>query len=371
MRIKSTMIAEQQDAAVRAERAEFESKLLAQVQQLQKDLKHARDALASGKGLEDDLKRRMEEELEREKEKRVENIGKMGLKRLMNQKLSIGWSAWHSLWSEARRQRNLLKKAGARLTKPKLMAAYSNWKSGWSFEMTRDKTMTIEERLAAETTRADAAEEQARLTARELKAAREAMAASFGQEAEIRRKMEEELEREKEKRVAHLGEMGVRRLMNQGLTRGWSAWHGLWSESKRQRSLLKKAGARLVKPKLIHSFQLWMLDWKANEAKLKMTTAEQRAAQIVADKAKKEQDLAMQVAELQKELEAAHRRLGESHQGAEERLRRLEADLEAEKDKRVANLGQVGLKHLMNQSSPWAGWRGTASGRRSVGRRIF
>ena len=358
MRIKSTMTAEQQATAVRAERAEFEAKLLAQVQQLQKDLKHARDALASGKGLEDELKRRMEEELEREKEKRVENIGKMGLKRLMNQKLSMGWSALHSLWSEARRQRNLLKKAGARLIKPKLMAAYSNWKSGWSFEMARDKTMTIGERLAAEITRADAAEEQARLTARELKAAREAMAAGVGQEAEIRRKMEEELEREKEKRVAHLGEMGVRRLMNQGLTRGWSAWHGLWSESKRQRSLLKKAGVRLVKPKLIHSFQLWMLDWKANEAKLMMTTAEQRAAQIVADKAKKEQDLAMQVAELQKELEAAHRRLGESHQGAEERLRRIEADLEAEKDKRVANLGQVGLKRLMNQklAMGWLAW---------------
>ena len=358
MRIKSTMTAEQQATAVRAERAEFEAKLLAQVQQLQKDLKHARDALASGKGLEDELKRRMEEELEREKEKRVENIGKMGLKRLMNQKLSMGWSALHSLWSEARRQRNLLKKAGARLIKPKLMAAYSNWKNGWSFEMARDKTMTIGERLAAEITRADAAEEQARLTARELKAAREAMAAGVGQEAEIRRKMEEELEREKEKRVAHLGEMGVRRLMNQGLTRGWSAWHGLWSESKRQRSLLKKAGVRLVKPKLIHSFQLWMLDWKANEAKLMMTTAEQRAAQIVADKAKKEQDLAMQVAELQKELEAAHRRLGESHQGAEERLRRIEADLEAEKDKRVANLGQVGLKRLMNQklAMGWLAW---------------
>ena len=33
-----------------------------------------------------------------------------------------------------------------------------------------------------------------------------------------------ELEREKEKRVAHLQQLGVRRLMQQGLARGWAAW---------------------------------------------------------------------------------------------------------------------------------------------------
>ena len=38
------------------------------------------------------------------------------------------------------------------------------------------------------------------------------------------RQKAQELAREKEKRVAHLQQMGMKRLMNQGLARGWTAW---------------------------------------------------------------------------------------------------------------------------------------------------
>ena len=360
VRIKLTMTADQQAAAEAAERAELQAKLQAQIQELQKELKHAREAMVSGRGQEEELKRRMEEQIEKEKEKRVENLGQMGLKRLLNQKLAMGWGAWHGQWAEKVRQRNLLKKAGARLTKPRLIQSYQHWKTSWSVEMTINKTLTIEERLAAEIQRADAAEEQARLVQRDLKQARESMAAGVGQEAELKRRMEEELEREKEKRVAHLGEMGVKRLMNQGLARGWMAWSGMYTEYKRQRNLLKQAGARLTKPKLIHSYQLWRNDWKADMAAKSMMTAEGKAAQIAAEKMAAEEDLRKQLAAMQKELDDAKKRLGESNETAEEKQRRMEEELEAERDKRVANLGQMGLKRLLNQklAMGWGAWHG-------------
>ena len=83
------------------------------------------------------MRRRMEEELEREKEKRVQHLGQQGLKRMMNQKLSMGWTAWHGMWSEQVRQRNLLKQAGARLTKPKLIASYAHWRHASALQSER------------------------------------------------------------------------------------------------------------------------------------------------------------------------------------------------------------------------------------------
>ena len=107
----------------------------AAVVKLEKELANAREAMLEGRGQEAELARLAQEELEREKEKRVEQLGQQGLKRMLNQKLALGWSGWHGMWSEKVRQRNLLKKAGARLTKPKLIQAYSHWRHDFEAEI--------------------------------------------------------------------------------------------------------------------------------------------------------------------------------------------------------------------------------------------
>ncbi|KOO28483.1 hypothetical protein Ctob_008807, partial [Chrysochromulina tobinii] len=53
--------------------------------------------------------------------------------------------------------------------------------------------------------------------------------------------MAKELEAEKEKRVAHLQQLGVKRLRNQSIARAWSAWHGTWFEVTRKRRLMRQA----------------------------------------------------------------------------------------------------------------------------------
>lgn len=74
---------------------------------------------------------RQTEQLERERERRVEQIGRICLKRMMNQTIAMGWSAWHGMWSAKVRQRTLLKKTVSRLSKPKLSASYSFWKQSF------------------------------------------------------------------------------------------------------------------------------------------------------------------------------------------------------------------------------------------------
>ena len=96
------------------------------------------------------------------------------------------------------------------------------------------------------------------------------------QEADMQRMLEEQLAAEREKRVAHLQQMGIRRLMNAGLSRGWTAWHDLYQEQMHQKRMLQAAGARLRKPKLVAAFKHWEHDWEATQRAI--TEARQAAA---------------------------------------------------------------------------------------------
>ena len=73
---------------------------------------------------------------------------------MMNHKLSLGWSAWHEMYTEYKRKRRLLMSAGARLTRPKLVHAFAHWQEDWdATELAKEERaarMTENERLAAE-----------------------------------------------------------------------------------------------------------------------------------------------------------------------------------------------------------------------------
>ena len=357
MAASSTMTTAQKLAAETDEK----QKLLVEVDELKKSLAEARDLMASGKGQEAELRRRMEEELEREKEKRVAALQQQGLKRLMNQGLARGWTAWYGKYDEAVRKKNLLKQAGARLIKPKLISSYTHWRRDWEIEMGRSATMTQEQRLVAALEDAQRLESELAHTRKELDATRAAALAGTAMEAELKRQMEEELEREREKRIAGLQQQGVKRLMNQGLARGWSAWHDMWADKVRKRNLLKQAGMRLTKPKLTAAYKHWMLDWdavyaaqRAEEARLASMTVEQR----LAEETVKRENTESMLKHVEKQLKEAYEAI-KNGSGKELEMKRLmEEELEREREKRVAHLQQMGMKRLMNQglARGWSAW---------------
>ena len=115
----------QDKIANKAEQMEAMEKELISVR---RELAEARKVMAEGRGLEVEKQRQMEEELEKEREKRVEQVGAQALKRIVQQDLAKGWGAWHAMYSEHLRQKRMLAGAASRLTKPALVACMSHWR---------------------------------------------------------------------------------------------------------------------------------------------------------------------------------------------------------------------------------------------------
>merc|ERR1739841_7799 len=129
----------------------------------------------------------------------------------------------------------MLRQAGARLMRPKLSASLGHWRHGW------------EAVAKAEAERALAARESERGAA----------------DAARLRELGEQLEAEREKRIAHVQQIAARRIGQLSLARGWSAWHGQVEAHQWRQRMLRQAGARLMRPKLSASLGHWRHDWEA------------------------------------------------------------------------------------------------------------
>ena len=121
-------------------------------------------------------------------------------------------------------------------------------------------------------------------TMEELDLTKQELQAATSKDSEQNRRHQLMLEAEKDKRVAHLQGIGVRRLMQQGLARGWGAWHEVYVEYRRKQRLLKNAGSRLTKPKLVHAFMHWQHDWQVETAYVAAMSQEERLQKEVQER---------------------------------------------------------------------------------------
>ena len=96
------------------------------------------------------LQAQANQKLDDEREKRVAHLGQIGIKRMLNHKLSMGWTAWREMHQTATRRRNLLKRAGYRLAKPMAAAAFKHWQDDWQSTQHKKAHMTLEQLLAEE-----------------------------------------------------------------------------------------------------------------------------------------------------------------------------------------------------------------------------
>ena len=74
--------------------------------------------------------------------------------------------------------------------------------------------------------------------------------------------MKEQEEEARLKRVEEYGRKAMRRIMQQGLARGWEAWQQQYLEHVGKQRMLKTVASRLMKPKLSASFTHWWHDWE-------------------------------------------------------------------------------------------------------------
>ena len=65
---------------------------------------------------------------------------------------------------------------------------------------------------------------------------------------------------------AKKSQLGVRRVLQQGLARGWSTWRESHLEKARRHALLQAAVGRFSHPQLSSAVAFWRQDWAAEEA---------------------------------------------------------------------------------------------------------
>ena len=301
---------------------------------------------------------------EAQKEARVEQLHKKAAARIGNQGLMRGWSGWHDKWSDAAREKRMLAAAGARIAKPGLAAAVAHWRADWQGDAAARRVLSAKEASKGHKQLYEESREQARQLQEELAASklRQKQAAKQLQEYEAEReaavKRNRSLERQlagqpepgnfeaqqaahdeaaKQKRVEELARKAMRRIGNQAILRGWTAWQGGWEEKQRNLRMLKHATAKLLQPKLVACFgRMYRLH-------VAMTHADVSKGQRSAL-----QEAQYQVGLLREELAAAREEATMLKGGAsveEETARRMAED----KEQRVARVQHTALKRLMQQ----------------------
>ena len=93
------------------------------------------------------------------------------------------------------------------------------------------------------------------------------------------RALAEAAEEAKEKRIERVQQRAALRLGKRELSKGWQAWHDLYTEQKRKVRLLQGAGARLSRPKLVAALAHWESDW---QAVMKLSASERQEAKLAA-----------------------------------------------------------------------------------------
>ena len=168
----------------------------------------------------------------------------------------------------------MLATSTSRLRKPELTAAFAFWHG--------DYADAVNKRQIARKAKSGRAEVEAELESYRLQATKEISAlkkekdallkklnALDGGHAAAEHAMQQKLEEERQKRVEHIAQVGMRRIMQQGLAKGWTAWHDQWANKVHQKRLLAASAGRLAKPKLAHAVSHWVVIGKRLCARLR------------------------------------------------------------------------------------------------------
>ena len=370
---------------------------------------------------------------QREKEQRIELLRRQAARRILQQDLSRGWTAWHDMWSARTYALKRLRDAGSRLRTPGVAQAFHHWVSVWTRRKYRQKlaeldreTKTLEGQLrqarfevgqanlikvaqddelkalrekVGELAAAHVATESQvpsyndlRLENAELhEAAREAREAEALAEqrlenaekdaasqrskdqrllqqllAEQRSKfdvelgaMKDQLEAKsareaREERVEMLRRMTTRRMMNQAVFSGWTAWMEHWEARTYALQRLRQAASRLRSPELAAAFADWVFSALMRRQARAAAEAKRKAGQLSESDAvcrELEQELVRVRAELatvSEERMNLRERISELDGGVTE-AERLRQEAEAKsKEERIELLRRQIGRRMMN-----------------------
>ena len=288
-------------------RLEYEEKLAAERKaalRTEQSLQERLDKL-NGKVQEATESARLEAQ-EAERADRVEQLHRMAIRRMSLQGLSRGFNGWLEGHLDQARLKRVLTRAAARMHLPKLAGAFMEWLAVLD-EEARARALAAAEARASEEAKKRAENETVHHAQRlqledaieraktefeknlrkqqaaqqeEMKRVRGELEAALAQErlqldkerqvhrreleshgiisdAQANALLQEQMQKEREERVAQLHRMASRRIAAQDLSRSFNAWQAEWFERRRAQSLLQHAAARFTRPTLAKAFYEW------------------------------------------------------------------------------------------------------------------
>ena len=315
-------------------------------------------------------------EEERAKEERVELMRRQIVRRVMNRDLSLGWQCWLDLWEAKTYAMSRLREVGNRFRAPELAEAFSQWAVTWERERAA-------QRLAAATAHKARLEAQSSELSGELAAVKaeyeeklrkseasrvillEKVALLGGGAAEVAELLEAQSALDKEKRVELLRRQIARRMLNQGIIRGWTAWNQMWRARKEALTVMRLIGKKFKAPELANAFEFWADECR--EAR-KKAMDKKRLAELRGESAAavgEAMTMAEQVEHLMMELKTQKLSAEEDKQralqrqlveltGTAEQLAALNE--EKSKEERVELLRRQATRRMLNRDISW-GWQ--------------
>ena len=322
------------------------------------------------------MKRQLtEKNAKQAREERVEMLRRMTSKRMMNQGLMRGLSAWIELWEAKTYAMQRLKQVAQRLRSPELADAFQGWLLHWHALKAAALASDAETKagllnqqgstMQALQTELEKVKSELVKTSTEAKQLRVKVAQLEGgvDEAEQRRL---ELEQQaKEERIELLRRQVGRRMMNQGLSNAWTAWTDLVESKAYTMGVLQRVANRLHAPEKSHAFSHWLRDWQQVMKQKQLAALRQRENALEGSAAQLEQELRQLRNEYEEKLkvEAEKRatlvaRLAEVSGGEASMQALLEAQAEQAKEERIALLRRQVGRRMMNQgiTNAWTAW---------------
>ena len=303
----------------------------------------------------------MTAQLKAEKEAKIELLAKKSMRRMMNADLALGFEAWSEMYETHQRQMRLLQQAESRLMRPALTAAFGHWHTDWVDTQHASEEATF----AQETNKLKLECHQLQTQLDEVKADYEARLAAA--EAEISRQYKEltttaeeraaaAAEKEKEERIELLRRQIGRRILNQGIIRGWQAWVECAEARSYAMSKLREVGMRLRSPEMSNAFGEWAEQWHEEYTFARMSKHEQEIATLKRERDATSADLRRVRAEAEEKIAA----LSAERAGLVEKLSGLTSGTEEaealrlqkealQKEQRVEHLRKQAMKRIMNK----------------------
>ena len=295
------------------------------------------------------------------KEERIALLRRQSMRRMLNAALADGWSAWFSMWEARVYAKNRLREVANRLRAPELSAAFGFWFA----DMNEDKQAALADQSAALKRVRSSLENQIELQRsdyeRRLADLQEQMRVALErQQIELVGTAEQQAAvreaREKEERIELLRRQVARRMMNAGITRGWTAWCEMWQARTQARQRLRDVANRLRAPELSIAFGFWAGDMiearaekQSSEYMIRQEALETERKELLAELQRVRAKTNKKIGELTKDRIALMEKLAQLTSGSAESEALLEAKEAAAKEERIEQLRVRVGRRMLNQ----------------------